>query len=189
MLLPHCNTKWKFQMMTLSLLHRKELSKFCSSQREVVPGLGTSWILEWCYCAFKLQHRRSSCSSCSFSHLGRGADRKLAKLGSIGLAAHTHTLCNWAVCAWWPGHPGAFVELPASAGNTCGAAAVLPGLLSARKSQACCLYCRRLRSIREEGNVSKSIPELGILIFISVVHILKMLGQRYWWYGWRWETP
>lgn len=98
MLLPHCHAKWKFQMMTLSLLHRKELSKFCSSQREVVPGLGTSWILEWCYCAFKLQHRRSSCSSCSFSHLGRGADRKLAKLGSIGLAAHTHTHCVTELC-------------------------------------------------------------------------------------------
>lgn len=186
MLLPSCHAKWKFQMMTVSLLHRAELSKFCSSQREVVPELGTSWILEWCYYACK-SHLRSSSSSYSFSPVGWGADTKLAEPGSIGLAAHAP--CNWVVCAWWPCALGiwAFEELPARAGNACGAAALLPGLLSNRKSQARCLYCRRLRSIREEGNVAKSTPKLAILIYMA--HILKIQGKTCWWYGWRSETP
>lgn len=68
--------------------------------------------------------------------------------------------------------------LCASAGNACGAAAVLPGLLSAKKSQEGCLYCRRLRSIREEGSASKSTPKLGIFIYMA--HILKIQGKRYW---------
>lgn len=123
-LLPSCHAKGKFQMMTLSLLHRKELCKFCSSRGEVVPGLGTSWILEWCYCAFKFQHLRSSCSSCSFSHVGWGADRA-GTAWIVGPAAHAP--CNQAGCACWLWTPGAFVELPASAENACAAAALLLG--------------------------------------------------------------
>lgn len=179
MLLPSCRAKWKFQMMTLSLLHRKELSKFCSSRGEVVPGLGTSWILEWCYCAFKFQHLRSSCSSCSFSPVGWGAGRA-GKAWIVGpavtelcvlLALDSRGLCG-ASCQCW--------ECLCS---SCSSA----GLLSARKSQAQCLYCRRLRSVREEGNGSNSTPKLDILIYMA--YILKILGKRYWQYGWRWETP
>lgn len=98
MLLLSCHAKWKFQMKTLSLLHRKKAWQVLLLPEGSSTRLGD--ILEWCYYAFKLQHLRSSCSSCSFSDVGWGADRKLAKPGSIALAAHAP--CNWAVCAWWP---------------------------------------------------------------------------------------
>lgn len=39
----------------------------------------------------------------------------------------TRWVCNRAGCACWPRAPGAFVELPASAGNACAAAALLLG--------------------------------------------------------------
>lgn len=123
------------------------------------------------------------------SHLGLLAKVLTGSWQSLDplVLPHMHHVAELA-CAWWPCTLD--VQWPSwnylpVLGMPAGQLPFSCPVLSRNPRQLVCTG--RLRSIREEGNASKSTQKLGILVCME--HILKIQGNRYRWYGWRWETP